>query len=284
MTSAERTHAERLRSRDGYFPPDSMVRRLGNTPLTPMLGGGAAVLLQVAHPLVAVGVAHHSDYHRDLWQRLARTLRALYLIAFGTCEEAERAGAAVRAVHAHVRGRTTSPLGPFPAGTPYSAEDPELQLWVHATLVYASLSIYQRFERRLTRAEQARYYDEMALVAQLFGTPADVIPPTLTAFWAYFDARLASPEITVTPLAAEIAAVILEAPLPRALRVFAPAHRLATAAQLPPRLRAEYGLRWTPLRELALPPAAHAVKVATKPVLRAASWLAPPPRALVASA
>src|SRR5207247_929578 len=74
-----RTHAERLASRDGYFPPESVIRRLGNTPVTPFLGGGTAVLLQVAHPLVAAGVAAHSDYQHDLWRRLARTLRALYL-------------------------------------------------------------------------------------------------------------------------------------------------------------------------------------------------------------
>jgi len=281
---AERTHAERLRSRDGYFPPDSMIRRLGNTPLTPMLGGGTAVLLQVAHPLVAVGVAQHSDYHRDLWQRLGRTLRALYLIAFGTQAEADRAGAAVQAVHAYVHGCTEEPLGPFPCGTPYSAADPELMLWVHATLVYSSLSIYQRFERPLDVHEQERYYREMALVAKLFGTPPAVIPPSIGEFWDYFEAQLDGPAITVTPLAAEIAAVILDAPLPRALRVFAPAHRLATAAQLPPRLRGEYGLRWSPLHELALPAAVRAVKIATKPVLRAAAWIAPPPKVLVAGA
>jgi uncharacterized protein (DUF2236 family) len=280
----ERTHAERVRSRDGYFAPESMIRLLGNTPLTPMLGGGTAVLLQVAHPLVAAGVAQHSDYHRDLWKRLARTLGALYSIAFGTRAEAERAGAAVRAVHAHVRGTTQTDLGPFPAGTPYSAEDPELMLWVHATLVYASLSTYQRFERRLTADEQERYYAEMAVVAQLFGTPAGVIPPRLGDFREYFAAQLDSPAITVTPLAAEIASVILEAPLPVALRLFAPAHRLATAAQLPTRLRREYGLRWTVAHELALPLAAHGMKLATKPLLRAASRIAPPPKVLIVSA
>jgi uncharacterized protein (DUF2236 family) len=284
LKRGERTHAERLASRDGYFAPDSLIRRLGNTPLTPMLGGGTAVLLQVAHPLVAAGVAQHSDYHRDLWSRLARTLRALYLIAFGTRAEADRAGAAVQAVHAHVRGRTPIELGPFPAGTPYSAEDPDLQLWVHATLVIASLTVYQRFERHLSPGEQERYYEEMALVARIFGTPPEVIPRTLADFREYFAAQLAGPAITVTPLAAEIAGVILDAPLPTALRMFAPAHRLATAGQLPPRLRHEYGLRWTPLHELALPLAARSVKLTTKPVLRAASRLAPPPRVLVASA
>ena len=68
-----------------------MIRRLGNTPLVPLLGGGPAVLLQVAHPLVAAGVIDHSEVGRDLWRRLVQTLRALYLIAFGTKWEAERA-------------------------------------------------------------------------------------------------------------------------------------------------------------------------------------------------
>jgi uncharacterized protein (DUF2236 family) len=149
-----RTHAERLASRDGYFPPESMVRRIGNTPVTPFLGGGTAVLLQVAHPLVAAGVADHSDYHNDLWRRLNRTLRALYLIAFGTKAEAEHAGASVRAVHAYVNGTTSTQLGRFPAGTRYSAEDPDLMLWVHATLVDASLAAFQRFESRLSTGDQ----------------------------------------------------------------------------------------------------------------------------------
>ncbi|HJQ50153.1 MAG TPA: oxygenase MpaB family protein [Gaiellaceae bacterium] len=81
-----------MQARDGYFGPESMVRRLGNSPVTPFLGGGAAVLLQVAHPLVACGVVEHSGYDRNLWRRLARTLRALYLISFGDRHEAEQAG------------------------------------------------------------------------------------------------------------------------------------------------------------------------------------------------
>src|SRR6266545_808516 len=129
------THAQRLRSRDGYFAPESVIRRLGNTPLVPFLGGGPAVLLQVAHPLVAAGVFDHSDVRRDLWRRLVHTLRALYLIAFGTKEEAERVAEVVQTVHTRVHGATRTQLGRFPPGTPYSASDPELMLWVHATLV-----------------------------------------------------------------------------------------------------------------------------------------------------
>ena len=134
-----------MASRDGYFSPESVIRRVGNTPITPFLGGGPAVLLQVAHPLVAAGVACHSDFRNDLWSRLARTLRALYLIAYGTKAEADRAGEAVQAVHAYVRGKTKTQLGRFPPRTRYSASDPELMLWVHATLVEASLAAYRRF-------------------------------------------------------------------------------------------------------------------------------------------
>lgn len=83
-------------SRDGYFAPESVIRKVGNTPLTPFLGGGPAVLLQVAHPLVAAGVVQHSDYRRDLWRRLGRTLRALYLITYGTKAEAQSCGPNVR--------------------------------------------------------------------------------------------------------------------------------------------------------------------------------------------
>jgi uncharacterized protein (DUF2236 family) len=84
-----------------------VIRRVGNSPLTPFLGGGAATLLQVAHPLVAAGVVQHSDYRGDLWRRLGRTLRALYLITYGTKQEAERAADAVQAVHACVQGGST---------------------------------------------------------------------------------------------------------------------------------------------------------------------------------
>jgi uncharacterized protein (DUF2236 family) len=206
-----KTHAERVASRDGY-------------------------------PLVAAGVVYHSDYQEDLWRRLLRTLQALYLIVYGSNQEAERAGEAVQAVHAHVRGTTREQLGRFPAGTPYDASDPELMLWVHATLVASSLAAYRRFVARLTPDEEQAYYREMAVVARVFGLAAAAIPPTLADFREYLRAQLAGSEISVTTPARQVAGVILEAPLPAPLRLLAPAHRLATAALLPARLRDEYGL------------------------------------------
>jgi len=252
-----------------------VIRRLGNTPLVPFLGGGPAVLLQVAHPLVAAGVIDHSEVGRDLWRRLVQTLRALYLIAYGTKEEAERAAEVVQAVHARVHGVTRTQLGRFPPGTRYSASDPELMLWVHATLVQASLAAYERFVEPLSRDDQERYYQEMALVARLFGTPASVIPRSLADFREYFAAQINGETIAVTAPAKEVAAVILEARLPAPLRVFVPAHRLSTAALLPPRLRDDYGLGWSSFHELALQLAARSMRITATPVLAVASRLAP---------
>ena len=270
-----RTHAERLASRDGYFAPESVIRHVGNSPLVPFLGGGAAVLLQMAHPLVVAGVVQHSDYRRDLWRRLVRTMRALYLMAYGTRAEAEQAGAAVTAVHEHVRGTTTEPLGRFPAGTRYSASDPDLMVWVHATLVEASLAVVRRFGRRLSADDEVRYYDEMAVVARLFGTPASALPRSLADFREYFAAQVAGDAIAVTEPARAVAEVILDAPLPAPLRLLVPAHRLATAGLLPERLRAEYGLRWGRAHDLALAFAGRSARLTATPAMIAASRLAP---------
>ena len=281
-TWVPRTHAERLRSRDGYFGPESLVRRLGDSPVTPLLGGGASVLLQVAHPLVACGVVDHSSYERDFWRRLVGTLRALYLITFGDKAEADRAAAIVRQVHARVHGTTTSRLGRFPAGTPYAATDPELMLWVHATLVYSSLAAYQLFVQPLSDTELERYHGEMSTIAELFGTPARVLPRSYREFREYFDSQLAGDTITVTPPAREVASVILATPLPPPLRVVVPAHRLATTRILPARLRREYNLHWTALHQLALPFAGHTVRYGTIPALAIARRIRPPRRVLAA--
>jgi uncharacterized protein (DUF2236 family) len=250
--------------------------------VTPLLGGGAAVLLQVAHPLVACGVVEHSGYERDLWRRLVGTLRALYLITFGGKAEADRAAAVVRQVHARVHGTTLGRLGRFPAGTPYSASDPVLMLWVHATLVYSSLAAYQQFVRPLSEAELERYHAEMSTVAELFGTPAHVLPGSYGEFREYIEAQFASDTITVTPPAREVASVILATPLPTPLRVLAPAHRLATTRILPPRLRREYNLNWTPLHQLALPLAGHTIRYGAIPAVAIAAHIRPPTRPLAA--
>jgi uncharacterized protein (DUF2236 family) len=109
-----------------------------------------------------------------------------------------------------------------------------------------------------------------------------LIACSLAEFRDYFSAQIAGETISVTAPAREVATVIVDAPLPAPMRVLVPAHRLATAGLLPPRLRDEYGLRWSPLHELALPLAARSLRLTTMPALIAASRLAPLPRELAA--
>jgi uncharacterized protein (DUF2236 family) len=274
-----RTHRERMTSRDGYFPPESVIRRLGNEALVPLLGGGPAVLMQMAHPLVAAGVARHSDFQENLWRRLVGTLRSLYLIAFGTKAEAEHVGAIVQAVHRSVVGRTEEAVGRYARGTRYDASDPELMLCVHATLIHSSLAVYTRLVSPLSDDEQEQYYREMSLVARIFGTPAEVLPPTLGDFREYIDAELAGSNLCVGPAACDVAAVILRARVPPPLMPVVPTHRLSTAGILPEELRREYGLWWTPAHAAALAVAARSLRLVVSPLLLAASRVAPIPEA-----
>jgi len=228
---------------DGYFAPDGVAWRVGRETAL-LLGGGRALLLQVAHPLVAAGVAAHSDYRENPWRRLEQTMSTVWSVVYGTRSEADAAIARVRAVHGRVRGRIAAPMGSFAEGTPYSALDPELVLWVHATLIDTALLVYRSWVGPLTDDEQRAYYEEMKAMAALFGTPQELIPPTLDDFRLYMREQLASDRISVTETAREIAATVLDPPLPLPLRPAMRALALITVGMLPPRLRIGYGFRW----------------------------------------
>src|SRR5437016_11697134 len=102
----------------GLFGPGSLTWRV-NREGALLLGGGRALLLQVAHPLVAAGVAQHSNYREDPWGRLYRTLDTVTTIVFGTNEESEEAADRLRRVHSRVTGKADD-------GRPYEANDPDL--------------------------------------------------------------------------------------------------------------------------------------------------------------
>ena len=167
----------------GYFSPDSMIWQISREQLL-MLGGGRALLMQVAHPLVGAGVAEYSDYRESPWRRLERTMTSVWTVVYGSRAEAERVGARVQSMHKKVHGRLSQQTGPYPEGTLYSAGDPELLLWVHATLVDTALLVYETWVGPLSETEQRDYYEDMKILARVFGTPRAVIPETLGDFRA----------------------------------------------------------------------------------------------------
>jgi uncharacterized protein (DUF2236 family) len=209
-----------------------------------LFGGGCALLLEVAHPLVAAGVAEHSDFRRDPFGRLRRTLAAISALALEPRDKALAAARRVARTHERVRGRLADPVGPFASGTSYHGRDPDLVLWVWATLVETALAVYRDFVGPLDASALADYHRDQRALALLLGSPADRTPGDPASFRLWFDDMLAGDTLTVGAAAREIAHAVLTAPGVERGPV-----PLITAALLPPRLREAFGLAWNVDRE-----------------------------------
>ena len=148
--------------------PRSLISRRINAERIVLLGWGRAILLQLAHPLIAAGVHDHSGFRATTWAamtRLYHTVHAMLALTFGTDEERERALGGIRQIHQRVNGQLRSAAGRFPAGTVYSAENPDLVLWVHATLLESVPLAYEQLVGPLTIAERDAYCAEAAPLA-----------------------------------------------------------------------------------------------------------------------
>jgi uncharacterized protein (DUF2236 family) len=224
------------------FGPGSLTWRVNGEAVL-LLGGGRALLLQVAHPGVAAGVAEFSNYREDPWRRLYRTLDTTLSIVFGDDEASKAAAARLRRVHTRVTGTDDR-------GTPYAALDPELLLWVHATLIDTSLAIYTRYVAPLTADELHRYYDEMKVLAEAYSIPPDAMPADYEAFRLYWDSMLDG-GLRVTETTRDVADALLRPDLTPLAWPAVELLRMVTVGTLPPGLRTDLGMAWGPGRERA---------------------------------
>ncbi len=220
-----------------------------------LAGWGRAILLQLAHPKVARGVAEHSGFMTEPWgrlRRLHRTLGSMLALTFGTDDEAAAAAGRINAIHDRVHGRLEEAAGDAPAGAPYSAHDPALLTWVHATLLDSFLLTYRSFVRRLSPAEADRYCAEASGIEPLLGIPAGRLPRTEGDLREYLDEMLASGAIEVTEAARELAREVIAPPAPRILKPLLRIAALPAIGLLPPAIRVAYGLPWDGRRERVL--------------------------------
>jgi len=232
----------------GLFGPESVTWRVNRESVL-LLGGGRALLLQVAHPSVAAGVAQHSGYREDPWGRLTRTLEVTRRIVFGDGEAAARAAGELRHVHSHVHGTIEDGAR---TGETYAASDPELLTWVWATLVESALLIYTRYVGPLKVADVDEFYDEQKRLLAACGAPAGQAPETFAQFMHWYDETVEQ-VLEVTPAALDVKdATLRPRRLPLPLRPLYDALNLATVGLLPPTLRADYGLSWGSQRERVL--------------------------------
>src|SRR3989449_5455735 len=152
--------------RPGLYSDDSVTRRVNRENIL-LLGGGRALLMQLAHPKVAAAVYEHSDFRSQPDRRLRRTIRMTMAIVFGDRETALAAARAVNQTHSRVRGPS------------YRALDPDLLRWVHATLVDSALVTYETFVKPLSVGEREDFYQESKLLGELLGIPHEDFPPSL---------------------------------------------------------------------------------------------------------
>ena len=209
------------------------------------LGGGRALLLQVLHPLVAAGVEQHSNFAQDPFRRGFRTADMMLKLAFGEAPVSAHQADLLRRMHEKVQGVSGD-------GVPYRAMDPQLLLWVWATLVDVSVLMYERCVRRLSASEHELYYQEQKLVAYACGVPKGACPATYDDMLAYMERTIAS-DLQVTEVARLVAFAGRHPPLPWPFGPLAGAlGTLFSAGLLPEHLRDQLGYDWSTRKERLL--------------------------------
>jgi len=220
-----------------------------------LLGWGRAILLQLAHPLVAAGVAEHSTFRDGPGanvRRLHSTVRAMLDLAFGTPEDVRRAAGHINAIHDRVHGTLREAAGRFAAGTPYAASDPDLLVWVDATVRDSGLLAYELFVHPLSARDRDQYWAEGEDILTTLRVPAQARIQSPDQFRRYLAEMVASGSLAVTTEARALAHEIV---WPRGARALWPAshlHRVTTVGLLPAEIREAYGFAWTDRDDRAL--------------------------------
>lgn len=224
-----------------------VARQLNGERLT-VLSWPRAILLQMAHPLIAAGVAGHSTFGGSAAaaaRRAHHTIGAMLALTFGKPAEREATLARIRTIHTRIHGTLARAAGPFPAGTRYSAEDPALLLWVHATLLDSIADFYGRVVGPLTPSQLDAFCVESAPTLIALGGDPDTAPRRWQALSSYLTRTYESGVLSITPEAGAIAQAVLS-PSVSGLRLPGTAlHRLLTIGLLPGTVREAYGFAWS---------------------------------------
>ncbi|HEU5379930.1 MAG TPA: oxygenase MpaB family protein [Ktedonobacteraceae bacterium] len=245
----------------GYYGPSSVAWKV-NREWVVLLGGARAVLMQLAHPLVALGVSNHSDYMSDPFGRAERTFMRGEELTFGSTRLARKAARTINNQHKYVHGCLPMDAGHFAQGTPYDARDPALLLWVHATLVDTLLLGYKTFVGSLTHAEEEQYYQESKEIARLLGLVPEQMPRGIDDLQQYIYEMVHSDHLWPTPQARELAFQTLFPPTSAALRPLMHLNLTITNALLPQAVREIYGFEWSKRQQRAFDLSARCLRLA----------------------
>lgn len=229
-----------------------------NREMAVVAGWGRAILLQLAHPAVAAGVHDHSAFRGSLrasFRRLRSTIGAMLSLTFGDTEQMIAAAAGINAIHDRVCGRVPPSTGLRPSSPrgscderneTYSAHDPDLQRWVHATLLESIPLTYELLVRPLTLCERNWYCKEAAIMEPLLGMPDGWLPRDSAELETYMSGMLAGGRLVVTDTSRALARALLYPPRWYMIWPAFRAMQLLTIGSLPPSIRKAYGFEWRP--------------------------------------
>ena len=227
-----------------YFTDESMLRRV-HREWAVALSGPRALLMQATHPIAFEGFFGNTKALQDPYERLRRTADVMDTIAFGPREKADRMTRRVRAMHRRVRWEID--------GIEYGADDPDLLLWVLATLVDSALLVYQRYVRPLSRDERDAYWQDYKVIGNLFGLRDADLPGSIEDFEAYMTEMVEGGRLTVSEEARELAIdIVMRPPAPLVARPLVEMANFVTVGLLPEPLRRAYGFGWDPARGMVV--------------------------------
>lgn len=234
-----------------YFPPGrSAARMVHGERSVGLLYGQRALLIGALEPLTYTGTMMSTRSANRPFQRLARTAKIQETILLGTRKEADKALAVVQRLHERVKGTLPEDAGIHPAGTAYSAFDPELMLWTLAVIADSGRAMYETMVRPLSEGEREDLWQDYVRFGELFGLPAGEVPGSYREFSAWWEERLSSADLQATAHGLEMAPLVaFEQPVPRAARGNIVAQNHIIKGTLPPRVREIFGIRWSAAHE-----------------------------------
>jgi uncharacterized protein (DUF2236 family) len=243
-----------------YFPPGrSVARRVHGDRAVGLLYGQRALLIGALEPLTYTGTMLSTRAQDHPFRRLARTAKIQETVFLGTKAEADELLARVHRLHESVNGTIPETAGVHPAGTSYSAFDPELMLWTLAVIADSGRAMYETMVRPLTSEEREDLWQDYVRFGELFGLPRTEVPGSFREFTEWFDSKLSSPELQATRHALEMAPLVaFQQPVPRAARGNIAAQNHLIKGTLPSRVREIFGIRWSRAHEASFRAAAAA--------------------------
>lgn len=239
-----------------------------------IMGAARALLMQSAHPLIAQGALDHSDFASDPIGRFQRTAGWVTTVVFGTSGEAQAATRSVNQLHRRVSGELPKEhaVSAWAPGSAYRAQDQDLLLWVHASLIDSMLVTHRSVIGNLRPEVGDRYVREWDVIARLMGLPEGSTWESEAGMRNWIKRQIRQGIALPGEGSRGVARVILGPGITGP--ALAKVTNLVTAGMLPPRLRKEFGIGWNPAQGLAFRTLALSLR-STRPIMPRALRVSP---------